>query len=831
MKKNKLWLTTLLFIITLTACENSDDKEDLNLKRQVIIKLKSSERLKDFMGNSKAQNLKLIDSLKTEPIFLFEFFGDVEFEEVKLSINDLNSLPITEYAEQNSSYDLSTNKVDSVNFGAKKTKNHPSSKAQFQSINFFPQNQFYTNFNPQQWSLQESDILESLSRFKSGRIPINSVIVGVIDSGIDTYHRAFNGALWKNTDEIPNNQIDDDNNGYVDDVNGYNFASNNTNIYDYESHGTHVSGIIAARANSKVDMIGVAPKSQLMVLKYSEGITGSSFAVAKAIEYASENGAQIINMSLGSEDYSQTVYDMVLKAHNQGIYMVAAAGNDSKDLGVTPVYPAALPFVLAIAATDENKNLASYSNFQTVNLWVSKIVSLSAPGTQIFSTLPGNRYGYKSGTSMAAPHVAGTAALIRSLYPQEDFVAINKRLFYGAEFIKALETKVYEGKKLNTYKALFQPKDFVLSNGQPYRNEVINGQARLNRYPYANSGDPGVDGTSWDKAFKITTAKQLTNIREQDLDKYFILMNDIDWSFQSGGVHPNQIFKKFEGKLSGQNFAIYNYKMNSNGPGGLFRNLGPNTSIINLKFMNAEVTSGSNSGILASQSKGAIINNIQIQGQITGNQHVGGLIGYTEGGKIVNCYFEGYVKGNHRIGGLTGSSNLGVEFFRNHVQAEITGSTAGGLTGRLSESIIKESYANIKIQGRDTLGGIAAYSRYSDLINTYSQGSVTAQRYTSGGLVGQINRSTVDKSYSLCEVRSEKYNGGLLGRGRDFIVTSSYFDRSVAAVGAGGVGKSLNQLFQKSTFQGWFNPSNPWSIPSGYHPMLVSIPRSNTTLY
>ena len=667
MKKNKLWLTVLFLTVILIACDKAGDKRDLNFKRQVIVKLQFSEQLKDFIGSNEAHNLKLIDSLKTEPIYLFEFLEGEKLEQIKLNINSLDNLSITEYAEENSPYVLATRKINSVHSESKKKENSVPSKAQFQSINFFPQNQFYTNFNPQQWCLQESDILESISRFKSGRLPINTVIVGVIDSGIDTYHKAFNGALWKNTDEIPNNQIDDDNNGYIDDANGYNFASNNTNIYDYESHGTHGSGIIAARTNSQVDMIGVAPQSKLMVLKYSEGITGSSFAVAKGIEYATENGAHIINMSLRSEVYSQTVYDMALKAHNKGIYMVAAAGNDSKDLGVTPVYPAALPFVLAIAATDEDKTLASYSNFQTVNLWVSKIVALSAPGTQIYSTMPGNRYGYKSGTSMAAPHVAGTAALIRSLYPQEDNIAINKRLFYGAERIKALETKVYKGKKLNVYKSLFKPNDFLLPDGRPYRNEIVNGQARLYRYPYANSGDSGVDGTSWDKAFKITTAKQLTNIRDQDLDKYFIIMNDIDWNFQSGGVHSNQIFKKFDGKLSGQNFTIYNYKMNSNGPGGLFRNLESNASIINLKFMNAEVTTGTNSGILASQSKGAIVNNVQIQGQITGEQQVGGLIGYTEGGKIVNCYFEGYVEGSHRIGGLTGSANLGTEFYRNHV--------------------------------------------------------------------------------------------------------------------------------------------------------------------
>jgi hypothetical protein len=821
MKPKKLLNTAFVAVLCLVACTNSNTKNQntevsANFDRQVIVRLNAPDQLQAFLETKEAQDLELIDSLITDPIYLFEFQAELSLVDIKANIGLLNQLDMTGYAEQNAASSLSVQERES--------------SSTYQSVSFFPQNQFFTDFNPQQWAMQESDLLESVSRFKSGRMPINPVTVAVIDSGIDTYHKAFSDALWVNTGEIANNQIDDDNNGYVDDVHGYNFASSNNNIYDYDSHGTHVSGIIAARPRFKAGMSGIATQAKLMVLKYAEGSTGSTFAVIKGVEYAAEHGADIINMSLGSEVYSQALYDMVIKAHTKGIFMVAATGNDSKDLGLTPVYPAALNYVLAIAATNQDKTLASYSNYQSHNLWVSKIVALSAPGTQIYSTIPSNSYGYLSGTSMAAPQVAGAVALIKALYPTEDYIAINKRLFYGAERIKGLESKVYEGKKLNVYKSLFQPQPFELADGRPYREEFINGQARFNRYPYANSGDPGVDGNSWATAYKITTAKQLTNIRDQDLDKHFIIMNDIDWNFKTGGVHPNQILKVFNGKLSGQNFAIYNYKMNSNGPGGLFRNLGPNASIINLKFMNASVEAGSNSGILASISKGGIINNVQIQGSIKGDEQVGGLIGYTEGGKINNCYFEGYVEGNHRVGGLTGSANVGTAFFRNHVQAEITGNTAGGITGRISQSEIKQNYSNVLITGRDTLGGIAAYSRYSDIFNSYSQGEVSAQRFTAGGLIGQVNRSTVDKSYSLCSVNSEKYNGGLLGRGRDFIVTSSYYDRSQGNQGAGGIGKSFNELLQAATFQGWFVAGNPWSIPEGYHPVLISIPRTNAAM-
>ena len=138
MKKNKLWLTVLCLTITLIACDKSDDKREPNLKSQVIVKLNSSEQLQDFISSSEAKNLKLIDSLKTEPVYLFEFKGDEELEQIKLNINGLNNLSITEYAEENSPYDLSAQEVDSVRWEVTKDENSMSSKAQFQSINLFP---------------------------------------------------------------------------------------------------------------------------------------------------------------------------------------------------------------------------------------------------------------------------------------------------------------------------------------------------------------------------------------------------------------------------------------------------------------------------------------------------------------------------------------------------------------------------------------------------------------------------------------------------------------------------------------------------------------------
>ncbi len=246
-------------------------------------------------------------------------------------------------------------------------------------------------------------------------------VVAVIDTGVDYNHEDLRENIWNNSDEIAGNGIDDDKNGYVDDTRGWDFVDNagfncissedcsgeDNNPMDVNSHGTHVSGIIAANQNNNVGISGIAPKAKIMALRagYSTGASAylTTSDIIQAVTYAIDNDADVINMSFaGSElDVLDDILDL---ANSVGIVLIAAAGNNGSS---TPTYPAALPQVIAVGSIADNDTKSSFSNYGT---WVDIV----APGSWIMSTNPGSKYGIKSGTSMAAPHVAGIAALIKS---------------------------------------------------------------------------------------------------------------------------------------------------------------------------------------------------------------------------------------------------------------------------------------------------------------------------------------------------------------------------------------------------------------------------------
>ena len=241
------------------------------------------------------------------------------------------------------------------------------------------------------------------------------VIVAVVDTGIDNTHPDIANNMWTNTKEIANNGIDDDNNGYIDDIWGWNFVNNNNNPVDDNGHGTHVAGTIAATGNNGIGVVGVAPGAKVMAVK-GLGSTGGGdpTTLAKAIVYAAENGADIINCSFGGEGYSQAFEDAVNTAINLGAVVVIAAGNENKD--VSGFSPASIEEAITVASIDNNNNKADTSN------WGSGI-DVAAPGVDILSLLAsgttkglkvGDKYTRLSGTSMAAPHVSGIAALILS---------------------------------------------------------------------------------------------------------------------------------------------------------------------------------------------------------------------------------------------------------------------------------------------------------------------------------------------------------------------------------------------------------------------------------
>jgi subtilisin family serine protease len=261
---------------------------------------------------------------------------------------------------------------------------------------------------PEAWTLAQG----------SSHVPI-----AIIDTGVDLDHPDLQSKIWTNSSEIPGNDIDDDSNGYIDDVWGWDFVSDDFVPQDDHSHGSHVSGVAAATTNNGIGMAGVAWHAPIMPLKVldNQGL-GSVAAVAEAIVYAADNGARIVNLSLGSLEYSQAIAEAVAYALARGCLLVASAGND----GGVVEYPAALPGVMAVSATDNQDLPWSRSNR-------GPEVELAAPGVNIFSANRQGGYYLASGTSMAAAHVSGVAALLWALSPSLEAGAVRGVLLDTAQ--------------------------------------------------------------------------------------------------------------------------------------------------------------------------------------------------------------------------------------------------------------------------------------------------------------------------------------------------------------------------------------------------------------
>ena len=292
------------------------------------------------------------------------------------------------------------------------------------------------------------------------------VTVAVVDGGIDMQHPEFRSQLWRNVGEVPGNGVDDDGNGYVDDLNGWDFSdaptlpgSGDSTVRDNEpedeiGHGTHVSGIIGAAANNKIGIAGIAWRCRLMPLradfKYGGGGYLQNDDVAAAIVYAADNGAQVINMSWGDTVNAFIIEDAVAYAYARGCVLVAAAGN----LGaVGSWYPAGLKTVISVAWLSEERQLNGDSNFGAT-------IDIAAPGDEILSTYLNGGYQNLSGTSIAAAHVSGVAALVRAAHPDDTNAEVRETLVRTADplFISGL---VGAG-SLNAYAALTAPTKLIV---------------------------------------------------------------------------------------------------------------------------------------------------------------------------------------------------------------------------------------------------------------------------------------------------------------------------------------------------------------------------------
>ena len=277
-------------------------------------------------------------------------------------------------------------------------------------------------------------LISMISLFSLGNVYGKSkVIVAVIDSGIDINHPELKESLWVNTAEIPNNNKDDDNNGFIDDVHGWDFVKNKPIKIDPNGHGTHIAGIISGKGIKEHFKKGMAYGAKIMAIRYyaaGQGGEENLTASIKAFNYAIENGAHIINYSGGGPKPDRRERNIIQKAYQKNITVIAAAGNFGKNLtNGAGFYPASYPFdnIISVAANDRNGKLITPSNYGIKN------VDLSALGKEVLSTLPNNKYGKMSGTSQATAQVTALAA--RLMMKEPHLMNSPKELAYRLAYV------------------------------------------------------------------------------------------------------------------------------------------------------------------------------------------------------------------------------------------------------------------------------------------------------------------------------------------------------------------------------------------------------------
>ncbi len=277
------------------------------------------------------------------------------------------------------------------------------------------------------------------------------VVVGVIDTGVDSEHPDLVANTWTNESEVPGNGLDDDGNGYVDDIHGYDFCNNDGDPHDDHYHGTHCAGTVAGVGDNGEGVAGVTWQARIMALKFlcSNG-SGYSSAAALAIRYAADNGATLTSNSWGGGGYSTSLRNAIQYGMDKGQLFVAAAGNSNVNNDVSPHYPSSydLPNLISVAASDSGDRRAGFSCYGAVS------VDLAAPGVSIYSTMPNRAYGYLSGTSMATPHVAGAAALVHAYNPTLGWEAVRDVLLGSVDVLGSWDGVVATGGRLNVARAI-----------------------------------------------------------------------------------------------------------------------------------------------------------------------------------------------------------------------------------------------------------------------------------------------------------------------------------------------------------------------------------------
>lgn len=302
------------------------------------------------------------------------------------------------------------------------------------------------------------------------------VVVAVVDTGVDYNHSDLAANMWRNPGETAGDGIDNDGNGYIDDVFGINAITHTGDPFDDHSHGTHCAGTIGAVGNNGIGVAGVNWRVKIMAVKFiTSGGWGTTSDAVTGIQYAIDKGAHIMSNSWGGGGYSQSLADAIELARQRGILFIAAAGNSAENNDNTPFYPSSYPHdnVISVAATDHGDQLAYFSCYGSTS------VDVAAPGVSVYSTLPGNSYASYSGTSMATPHVAGLAALIKAYQPTLTAAQIKSRIINTVEVLPALEGKILSNGRINALFALTDNAPPSVQVTNPHLCDIVSGTVNI----------------------------------------------------------------------------------------------------------------------------------------------------------------------------------------------------------------------------------------------------------------------------------------------------------------------------------------------------------------
>lgn len=338
----------------------------------------------------------------------------------------------------------------------------------------------------------------------------SDVTIAVIDTGIDYNHPDLAENMWTNPNEIAGNGIDDDNNGFVDDVYGYNFAVGSGDPLDGHSHGTHCAGTIGAVHDNAEGVAGVMSNVNFVAVKFlSDSGSGTTENAIKSVDYATQLDVDIMSNSWGGGGRSQALEDAIKRANEKGILFVVAAGNSSSNNDSRPQYPAnyEVDNVISVAASTAQDDLASFSCYGR------ETVHIAAPGHRILSSTKNGGYSVYSGTSMAAPHVSGALGLLLAQEGRLPVQEVRERLMATSEPVPALRGKTINGGRLNAYN--------LLTDTRPVRNSPKPGEwVSVDLDEVFESSHPYEDNVSQTVGYSVEGAKYIRlKVKEYDLER------------------------------------------------------------------------------------------------------------------------------------------------------------------------------------------------------------------------------------------------------------------------------------------------------------------------